>query len=99
MKAEGGTLFVGESGALVEDGRIEKMHTTKACVERGDLHSYLKRIIPARQMPARTYVEYKSRVFLLRAFSPSRISATGPGSQSPLAAHPRMRYRANQARR
>jgi hypothetical protein len=72
MKAESGALLVSESGALVKDGRIKKMHTTKPCMERGGVHSYLKRISPVRQVPARTSVEYKSRVFLLRAFSPLR---------------------------
>ena len=68
MKTERGPLSVGESGAFVEDGCIKKMHTTKAHMKGGNVHSYLKGNSPVRQMLSGTSVEYKSPVSVPHAF-------------------------------
>jgi hypothetical protein len=39
MKTERRPLFVAESGAFVEDGCIKKIHTTKARMKCGNVHS------------------------------------------------------------
>src|ERR1035437_7552901 len=62
MKTECGPLFVGESGAFVEDGCIKKIHTAKAHVKGGNVHSYLRGNSSVRQLLSGTSVAYRSPV-------------------------------------